>query len=87
MITEENEDLKNIVESNTELKDMIVEFVGRERKPENDEVRIEDIVEVFTEQFPEFLLVLAEENWLNGYTQALSDVDFVSKNKRTPSDP
>ena len=56
---------------------MIVDFVGNKINPENDEVTIDHITEVFSEEFPEFLLKLAEENWINGYTQALNDVDFV----------
>ena len=47
--------------------------MGNKINPENDEVTVEDIVNVFAEQFPEFLLALAEENWINGYTQALND--------------
>jgi len=65
------------MKNNTPLKDMIVDFVGNKINPENDEVTIELITEVFSEEFPEFLLKLAEENWINGYTQALNDVDFV----------
>jgi len=61
----------------TPLKDIIVEFVGNKKSPENDEVTIQHITEVFTEEFPEFLLVLAEGNWINGYTQALTDMDFM----------
>ena len=65
------------IKNNTPLKDLIVDFVGNKLNPENDEVTIEHIAEVFSEEFPEFLLKLAEENWVNGYTQALNDVDFV----------
>ena len=68
-----NEQVKN----NTPLKDLIVDFVGNKINPENDEVTIDHIAEVFSEEFPEFLLKLAEENWINGYTQALNDVNFV----------
>jgi hypothetical protein len=69
---------KQIVnKSETPLKDIIVEFVGNKKSPENDEVTIQHITEVFTEEFPEFLLVMAEENWINGYTQALTDMDFM----------
>jgi hypothetical protein len=53
------------VKNDTPLKDLIVNFVGNRINPKND--------------FPEFLLSLAEENWINGYTQALNDVDFVKK--------
>ena len=31
-------------------------------------------VEVFAAEFPEFLLAVAEENFLRGYEQALTDV-------------
>lgn len=65
------------IENNTPLKQLIVDFVGQQLKPENNEITIEQIAEVFSTQFPEFILSLAEENWINGYTQALNDVDFV----------
>jgi len=66
----------------SKLKDMIVDFVGNKKNPTNDEVTIEHITDVFTEEFPEFLLVMAEENWINGYTQALSDMDFMLQQQR-----
>lgn len=74
------------IKSNTPLKEIIVDFVGNKLNPENDEVTIESITEVFSEEFPEFLLVLAEENWINGYTQALSDVDFVKDQMKKKDD-
>tara|TARA_B100001094_G_scaffold72664_2_gene68956 strand:- start:357 stop:614 length:258 start_codon:yes stop_codon:yes gene_type:complete len=67
------------IKNDSQLKQIIVEFVGNKVNPENDEVTIEHIAEVFSEEFPEFLLTLAEENWVNGYTQALTDVDFVKE--------
>lgn len=72
--------MDNIEEKNdTSLKDLIVDFVGNKLQPEKDEVTIDHIAEVFSEEFPEFIIKLAEENWINGYTQALNDVDFVKK--------
>jgi trans-2-enoyl-CoA reductase len=71
-----------IVKKNeTALKDIIVDFVGNKINPENDEVTIQHIAQVFSEEFPELVIIMAEENWINGYTQALNDVDFV-KNQR-----
>jgi hypothetical protein len=68
----------NIENNNdSELKNLIVNYVGNKTNPENDEVTIENIAEVFSEEFPELILTLAEENWINGYTQALNDVNFV----------
>ena len=71
-----------IVKKNeTALKDIIVDFVGNKINPENDEVTIQHIAQVFSEEFQELVIIMAEENWINGYTQALNDVDFV-KNQR-----
>jgi len=76
----ENIDLKkSITTGESGLKDLVVEYIGNKINPENDEVTVEDIVEIFSEEFPEFLLVVAEENWVSGYTQALSDVQFVDR--------
>ena len=51
-----NPDLsKEIVPTESELKNLIVDFVGNTVKPENDEVTVENIIHVFAEQFPELL--------------------------------
>ena len=65
---------RKVDKSDSELKNIIVDFVGNNTNPDNDEVTVEHIVEVFAKQFPEFLLAVAEENWINGYTQALNDL-------------
>ena len=72
---------KEIVPTESELKEIIVDFVGKKTKPKNDEVTVEHIIEIFAEQFPEFLLVVAEENWINGYTQALFDKQKQENNE------
>ena len=33
------------------------------------------IVNTMAKEFPEFVLTVAEENWVRGYQQALNDVD------------
>tara|TARA_R100001509_G_C4760277_1_gene179486 strand:+ start:330 stop:593 length:264 start_codon:yes stop_codon:yes gene_type:complete len=68
--------LKEKVPTETELKEIIVNYVGKVLNPDSEDITIEQVVEVFSKEFPEFLLALAEENWINGYTQALKDVDF-----------
>jgi len=72
-----------INKNETGLKDLIVDFVGNRLNPENDEVTIKHIAEVFADEFPEFVVTLAEENWINGYTQALNDVDFVKEQMKS----
>lgn len=77
--------LKEVIPTESELKEIIVDYVGKTINPDSEEITVEDIVDVFAEQFPEFLLALAEENWINGYTQALSDSKSVSENLEVPS--
>jgi len=71
----ENPDLLKAVEKSNELKEWLVDYVGNKCNPESDEVNVEMIIKVMAEDFPEFLLVLAEENFIRGYQQALADVD------------
>ena len=76
-----NPDLaKEVVPTESELKEIIVNYVGEKTNPEKDEVTVENIIDIFAEQFPEFLLAVAEENWVNGYTQALTDVEYLKDN-------
>jgi deoxyhypusine synthase len=61
-------------ENNSKLKEMLLTYVGEKIEPENQEVTVEMIVETMAQEFPEFLMVVAEENWIRGYKQALTDV-------------
>ena len=69
--------LKQTVEadSKTPLKEMIVDYVGGKLQPEDYNVTVEMVIEVLAGEFPEFVLALAEENWIRGYHQALTDVE------------
>jgi len=76
-----NSSLGRVVEPDSNLKNMIVEYVGINSEEfilyggENNEVTVQMIVELFAKEFPEFLMAVAEENWIRGYRQALEDVD------------
>jgi hypothetical protein len=72
---EKNPVLEEVVEPENDLKSMLVKYVGEKLEPENNEVTVAMIVDVLAEEFPEFVMVLAEENWIRGYHQALEDVD------------
>ena len=81
------EQLKNpikdqIVRTDTPLKEMFVQYVGEKLQPENGEVTVDMIVSVLADEFPEFILVMAEENFIQGYKQALADVDSWNKAKQ-----
>ena len=72
--------LKKVVSpSDNTLKEMIVEYVGNALNPENDEITVEMVVQVMASDFPEFLMAVAEENWVRGYHQALYDSDIGKK--------
>jgi|TARA_R110000824_G_scaffold262960_2_gene451647 hypothetical protein len=85
----ENKTLKEKVEKSTPLKEWLVDYVGNEFKSEmerinsdnpeeplewDDSVTVEMIIEVMSSEFPEFLMAIAEENFVRGYTQAMVDV-------------
>ena len=73
--TETNPDLFKIVKGNNALKKMLVNYVGDELQPKDDEVTVEMVIEVLSSEFPEILLAIAEENFIRGYRQAMDDVD------------
>ena len=74
-IETENPELTRPIEVDSELKNLIVNHVGNVHKiEEGGEVNVEMIVESLVKEFPELLLAVAEENWIRGYHQALTDV-------------
>jgi hypothetical protein len=72
---DENPELLKEVTKDTPLKEWLVNYVGEKEEPEDKAVNVEMIVKTIAEEFPEFLLVVAEENFIRGYKQALNDVE------------
>jgi len=68
--------LKETVNVDTAMKSWLVNNVGEQHSPEGDAVTVEMIVETMAKEFPEFLMAIAEENWVRGYHQALEDVEI-----------
>ena len=85
-----NPTLTEVVETENDLKNFLVEYVGNDLNPEDNQVTVEMIIETMAREFPEFILAIAEENWIRGYQQALEDVDtgynMVSKNDEQSKD-
>lgn len=75
----DNPDLDEVVSPESPLKEMVVNHIGNQLQPENGEVTVQMIVEVFATEFPEFLLAVAEENWIRGYHQAFVDIEEGEK--------
>ena len=76
---EEKSELNKEVEPETPMKEWMVNYIGEKHTPEDGSVTVEMIVETMAEEFPEFLLAIAEENWIRGYRQAITDVDEGQK--------
>ena len=74
-LIDENPDLLESVEPDTEVKNWLIEYIGNKLNPENGEVTVEMVIKTMAEEFPEFLLPIAEENFIRGYRQALEDVE------------
>ena len=72
----ENENLNDTLGTDTGLKELVVNYIG-ERLARSEEITVDMAVEVFAAEFPEFLLAVAEENFLRGYEQALVDVAAI----------
>jgi len=71
----QNKTLKEVVEVDSDLKELVVNYVGNKIQPENDEVTLEMVISVLASEFKELVLSMAEENWIRGYQQALVDVE------------
>jgi hypothetical protein len=69
----ENPMLAMTVEKDSQLKKMLVEYVGT--KLDNEEVTVNMVAEVLAAEFPEFVFAFAEENFLRGYQLGLNDAD------------
>ena len=72
---ENNPTLQKVVEPENDLKNFLVEYTGEKNDPEDKNVTVEMIIDTMAKEFPEFILAIAEENWIRGYHQALEDVE------------
>ena len=78
-VEDANEVLDEVVTPENELKKMLVNYVGEKQTPDEDQVTVEMIVDQLAAEFPEFVLAVAEENFIRGYQQALTDVEVGRK--------
>jgi len=66
-----------VVAAENPLKQMLLEYVGNKFATEEDEgefeVTVQMIVETLAHEFPEFVMIMAEENWVRGYQQGIDD--------------
>lgn len=76
-----------IVAKENPLKHMLVEYVGNKHVTDEQdgevEVTVQMIVETLAHEFPEFVMIMAEENYLNGYKQGLEDAKLCNTETET----
>lgn len=75
----ENPILEKTVEKESELKELLVNYVGEKYNPEDGNITVDLIVATMVNEFPEFMEAVAVENWIRGYHQAMADVDDGQK--------
>jgi hypothetical protein len=77
-----------IVAKKNVLKEMLVEYVGNKFSKSEDEgefeVTVQMVVDTLAHEFPEFVMIMAEENWVRGYQQGLDDATKL--HTTTPED-
>ena len=74
MTTEEKNSLEENITGQTGLQQLVVNYIGN-RLDAPQQITVDMAVQVFAAEFPEFLMAVAEENFLRGYEQALVDVE------------
>jgi hypothetical protein len=79
VITEEevhtNPMLALVVQPESELKEYLIKYVGT--KFDEEDVTVNMIAETLADEFPEFTMAFAEENFLRGYQLGLDDATTV----------
>ena len=74
----ENPTLTLKVDAENKLKEYLVDYVGEKEEPENGEVTVEMVIGTLTDEFPDLVLALAEENFIRGYQQAFNDIEATT---------
>ena len=71
----ENPQLDEVVQKSNPMKEWLVDYVGNKLQPQNNEVTVAMLVEAMADEFPEFVMAVAEENFIRGYQQAFKDLE------------
>ena len=71
----ENPQLNEVVQKINPMKEWLVDYVGNKMQPANNEVTVAMLVEAMASEFPEFVMAVAEENFIRGYQQAFKDLE------------
>ena len=84
----QNPALAEEVVPDSPIKEFLVNYAGEKFNPEDEGVTVEMIADILAAEFPEFLMAIAEENFVRGYTSGLEDAyqAFELENKAAAAD-
>jgi len=71
----------------TGLAGIILEYVAEKKGITDGEITFEQALDVFADEFPEFVLLIAEENFMRGYKQGLADTEGWVSNRGKEDGP
>ena len=77
---------KVIVAPENPLKQMLVNYVGEHYSDNLEEeagVTVEMITSILALEFPELIILMAEENWIRGYKKGLDDATTIPQKATT----
>ena len=75
--------LSTILHENRSGIHVVKVFGSAQFEEEKFDVTVEMIAETLATEFPEFMLVIAEENWIRGYKQGLDDAEKLYSKQTT----
>ena len=67
--------LKKIIVTDGELKELLINYVGEKLQPENQEVTMEMVIDVLVSEFTELFITVAEENYIRVYESGNINID------------
>ena len=73
------------VDEDSAIKTFLVNYTGEKLQPEDEQITVHMIAEMVAAEFPEFMFVLAEENFLRGYQLGLNDATTLATETETTS--
>ena len=79
------QDQTPLVASPQNQESMLKDYAGQIFQPEDDRVTVDMIAQTVAAEFPEFMMAVAEENFLRGYKLGLEDATTLdTKTETTP---
>ena len=73
----DKEQTETVEETNSELKQFMINYTGQEHNPEDEMITVHMIIHTLAADFPELVYTIAEENFIRGYQLGLDDATVL----------